>query len=143
MKIQQLSLFIENHPGALNQVCRLLAENNINIRTLSLADTEQFGILRLLVDDHKKAEKVLSDAGIVVKVTEVLAIAVDDHVGGLAKLMETIDRHKLNVEYMYAFTFGKGDNAVMVFRFEDTGRAAAELAGENIGIIDGIKELFR
>ncbi|MEA4863639.1 MAG: ACT domain-containing protein [Victivallaceae bacterium] len=143
MKIEQLSLFIENHPGTLNDVCRLLAENNINIRTLSLADTEQFGILRLLVDDYKKAQKVLSDAGIVVKVTEVLAIPVDDHVGGLAKLMEVIARHNLNVEYMYAFTFGKGDNAVMVFRFEDTERAVKELAVENIGILDGIKELFR
>ena len=141
MKITQLSLFIENKPGSLNAVCQILAKNNINIRTLSLADTEQFGIMRLLVEDWQTAREVLSAAGVVVKVTEVLALPVDDHVGGLAAVLSVLDRNNLSVEYMYAFTFGKGDKAVMVFRFEDPDKALEALEREHIDVIEGV-ELF-
>ncbi len=141
MKITQLSLFIENKPGSLNAVCQILAKNNINIRTLSLADTEQFGIMRLLVEDWQTARDVLSAAGVVVKVTEVLALPVDDHVGGLAAVLSVLDRNNLSVEYMYAFTFGKGDKAVMVFRFEDPDKALEALEREHIDVIEGV-ELF-
>ena len=141
MKITQLSLFIENKPGSLNTVCQILAKNNINIRTLSLADTEQFGIMRLLVKDWQKARDVLSAAGVVVKVTEVLALPVDDHVGGLATVLGVLDRNNLSVEYMYAFTFGKGDKAVMVFRFEDPDKALEALEREHFDVIEGV-ELF-
>ena len=142
MKIKQISLFIENKPGSLNTVCQILAHNNINIRTLSLADTEQFGILRLLVKDWDKAKAELEKAGLVVKVTEVLALPVDDRVGGLAAVVEVLDRNALNVEYMYAFTFGKDDRAVMVFRFEDPDKALDALSKEDIDVIESV-ELFQ
>ena len=142
MKIKQLSLFIENKPGSLNTVCQILKRNDINIRTLSLADTEQFGILRLLVKDWEKAKSELESAGLVVKVTEVLALSVDDRVGGLASVVEVLDRNALNVEYMYAFTFGKEGRAVMVFRFENPDKALTALANENIDVVQSV-ELFQ
>ena len=101
MKITQLSLFVENRPGALNDVCSTLKENNINISTLSLADTQAFGILRLLVKEHERAKTVLEQAGFVVKTTEVLAIPVKNAPGGLAQLLDTLK--DCQVEYMYAF----------------------------------------
>jgi len=141
MKINQLSLFIENKPGTLNRVCQTLKENNINICTLALADTQQFGILRLLVDDTEAARRALEKAGFVVKVTEVLALPVADHPGGLAALLDVLDGAELNVEYMYAFTFGNHDNAVMVFRFEDPDRALAVLEKAHIDVISSVELL--
>ena len=123
MKIKQLSLFIENKTGTLNSVCQVLQKNNLNIQTLSLADTQQFGILRLLVSEWERAEKVLEEAGFVVKITEVLALPVEDHPGGLASILNILDRNQLSVEYIYAFTFGKNNTAAIVFRFEDPDKA--------------------
>jgi len=141
MKIQQLSLFVENKSGTLNSVCQVLAQKNISIRTLSLADTQQFGILRLLVKEWEEAKKALETAGFVVKVTEVLAIPVADRPGGLAEILRVLDGAQINVEYMYAFTFGRGDSAIMVFRFEDADKAAKVLEAGNIDMISNI-ELF-
>src|SRR5512135_1384483 len=104
MKLHQLSLFLENKPGRLTHPCRALAKAGINILTLSLADTRQFGILRLLVRDWQKAKTVLEQAGCVVNITEVVAIEVADRPGGLEQILEVIEKGKLNVEYMYAFT---------------------------------------
>ena len=84
MPIKQLSLFVENQPGSLSKVCQVLKENRINISTLSLADTREYGILRLLIQEHDRARVVLEKAGYVVKVTDVLALTVPDHPGGLA-----------------------------------------------------------
>ena len=103
MLIKQLSLFIENKPGSLYPICKVLQKNNINIRTLSLADTEQFGILRLLVKEWEKARDVLTEAGFIVKVTDVIALPVEDHPGGLAELLKIVDKYNISVEYMYAF----------------------------------------
>jgi hypothetical protein len=133
MKITQLSLFVENRPGALSDVCRTLKENNINISTLSLADTQSFGILRLLVKDHDKAQKVLEQAGFVVKTTEVLAIPVANQPGGLAQLLETLK--DCQVEYMYAFASEVHDSAVMVFRFADPDKALEVLKSAHSEII--------
>lgn len=133
MKITQLSLFVENRPGALSDVCRTLKENNINISTLSLADTQSFGILRLLVRDHDKAQKVLEQAGFVVKTTEVLAIPVANQPGGLAQLLETLK--DCQVEYMYAFASEVHDSAVMVFRFADPDKALEVLKSAHSEII--------
>lgn len=119
MPIQQLSLFVENRPGSLSAVCKVLKENNLSIRTLSLADTQQFGILRLLLKEHEQARAALEKAGFIVKETEVLALEVPDCPGGLADILAILDRHELSVEYMYAFTFGMDDKAVIVFRFEN------------------------
>jgi hypothetical protein len=141
MKIIQLSLFLENKPGTLNEVCRILKDNNINISTLSLADTENYGILRLLIKNYEKAKKILEDAGFMVNTTEVLALPVADHPGGLAYLLDILDAGKVNIEYMYAFSYGKGDKAIMVFRFENPDKALELLSAENVDIIKGI-ELF-
>jgi hypothetical protein len=141
MKIKQLSLFIENKSGALNQVCQVLKKNSINISTLSLADTEQFGIMRLLIHDWENAKNVLEKDGFVVNVTEVLALPVDDRPGGLADLLAVLDKNGINVEYMYAFTYGKSGQAIMVFRFEDPDKALGVLSKENIDVIKSI-DLF-
>ena len=142
MKIKQLSLFIENKSGTINKVCQVLKQNNINIRTLSLADTEQFGIMRLLISDWENAKQCLGDAGFVANVTEVLALPVDDRPGGLADLLEVLDKNGINVEYMYAFTYGISGQAIMVFRFENPDKALEVLSKENIDVIKSI-DLFK
>ena len=141
MRLKQLSLFIENKPGMLNKVCRVLKENDINISTLSLADTEQFGIMRLLIHDWENAKQILENAGFVANVTEVLALPVEDHPGGLADLLEILDENNINIEYMYAFSYGKGDKAIMVFRFENPDRALKALSSRKIDTIKNI-DLF-
>ena len=139
MKIHQLSMFLENKPGRLSEPCRVLAQNGINILTLSLADTQQFGILRLIVKDWQKAKEVLEDSGCVVNVTEVVATEVEDQPGGLATILEVIESAKLNIEYMYAFTFRNEDKAVLVFRFNDPDAAIKALQGEKINVVGGVQ----
>ena len=134
-QINQLSLFVENRPGALSEVCRVLKNASINIHALSLADTQQFGILRLLVSDPNAGKDVLQNAGFVVKKNKVLAISVPDCAGGLSAVLETIDKYKLSVEYMYAFTFGRAERAVIVFRFGDQEEAAVKLADEKLDFV--------
>ena len=107
MKIKQVSVFLENKPGQLLAPCQVLAEAGINILTLSMADTQQFGILRLIVRDWNRAKDLLEKAGCVVRLTDVLAVEVDDRPGGLAAIVRVIERTGLNIEYMYAFTFGR------------------------------------
>ncbi|NLW85592.1 MAG: ACT domain-containing protein [Planctomycetes bacterium] len=141
MKINQLSLFLENKPGHLRSACKALAGAGINILTLSLADTQQFGILRLIVKEWQKAKSVLEEAGGVVKVTEVVATEVADKPGGMAQVLEVIDQAGLNIEYMYAFTFRRNDKAVLVFRFDDADAAVSKLSAAGIKVI-GSKELF-
>jgi len=128
MKIRQISIFLENKPGQLSAICRGLAEADINIATLSLADTSDFGIVRMIVDDHEKAKQVLSDRGHVVNVREVVAVCVPDRPGGMAEVMSVLDKADANIEYSYAFSFHKGDKAVLVFRFADTEKAEKALA---------------
>jgi len=136
MKIQQLSLFLENKPGRLSVPCKVLSEAGVNIVTLSLADTRQFGILRLIVKEPLRAKAVLEQAGCVVNVTEVVAVEVHDEPGGLARLLEVMDQRKINVEYMYAFTFrGQQDRAVLVFRFENPDQAIAQLQSAGVNVI--------
>jgi hypothetical protein len=141
MKIHQLSLFLENKPGQLTEPCRLLAKAGINIRTLNLADTEQFGILRLIVSDWQNGARLLEEAGYVVNVTEVVAVEVPDRPGGLAELLAVFDNTEINIEYMYAFTFGRGDTAVMIFRFDklDAAIERLQLAGN---IVVGSTEVY-
>jgi len=136
MKIKQLSVFLENKPGQLFAPCKALSAAHINIVTLSLADTQQFGILRLVVKDWQRAKDVLENAGCVVKVTEVLALEVPDKPGGLASVIEALERQNINIEYMYAFAFGRGDRAVLVFRFEDVDTALEALQNCNLSIVD-------
>ncbi len=142
MKIHQLSVFVENKPGRLAAPCRLLADAGINIVTLSLADTQQFGILRLLVRDWQQAQKVLEAAGMVVNVTEVLAVEVPDQPGGLADLLDVVGRSEVNVEYMYAFAEKLDDKAILVLRFDNPDKAIRSLADGNVNVLNSV-ELYQ
>ena len=142
MKLHQLSLFLENKPSQLTEPCRLLAEAGVDIRTLTLADTEQFGILRLIVSDWEKGARLLQDAGYVVNVTEVVAVEVPDRPGGLADLLRAFETPDINIEYMYAFTFGRGDTAVLIFRFDKPDAAIERLRAGGINVVES-SEVYR
>lgn len=139
MKIHQLSMFLENKPGRLSEPCRLLSDAGINILTLSLADTQQFGILRLIVRDWERAKEVLEQSGCVVNIVEVVATEVEDKPGGLALVLEIIEEVGLNIEYMYAFTFRIGDKAVLVFRFDNPDAAIAALQSKGVNVIGDVE----
>lgn len=142
MKIKQLSVFIENKPGHLSAICQRLAEANINILTLSLADTQQFGILRLIVREWEQAMHLLQEAGCVVRITEVVATEVSDEPGGLAFILRVLEQAGLNIEYMYAFTFHAENKAVLVFRFDDPDLAVRTLSEKGISVFDDV-ELYK
>ena len=135
MKLTQLSIFLENKPGQISLPCKALAKAGINILTLSLSDTQQFGILRLIVRDWHKAKAVLEQAGCVVNLTEVIALEVEDRPGGLAELLDMIEHADVNIEYMYAFTFGRKERAVMVFRFDDPDKALELLRLNKVNVL--------
>ena len=139
MKIHQLSLFLENKPSQLTEPCRLLADAGIDIRTLTLADTERFGILRLIVSDWEKGAQLLQEVNYVVNVTEVVAVEVPDRPGGLAALLGIFEKTDTNIEYMYAFTFGRGDTAVLIFRFDNPDAAIARLQAAGINVVASTK----
>ncbi len=119
MKVEQISIFIENKSGRLAEVCGILGEAGVNIRALSLADTSDFGILRLIVKDSEKALKVLKERHFTVSKTDVIGVEVPDSPGGLSKILQILDQNAVNVEYMYAFVERSGDNAVIIFRFDN------------------------
>ena len=124
MMLRQLSLFLENRPGQLRAPCEALGKAGVDIVTMSLADTAQFGILRLIVRDAEKAKKVLEAAGMVVNVTEVVPVEVDDRPGGLARALAVIEEAGLGVEYMYPFAAPpRPGKAAIVFRFEEMEKA--------------------
>ena len=127
MHIRQISMFLENKPGKLSAVCQALADADINIATLSLADTSDFGIVRMIVDDHERAKAVLTEKGHVVNVREVIAVCVPDRPGGMAEVMKVLDEAGANIEYSYAFSFHRGEKAVLVFRFSDNAKAESAL----------------
>jgi hypothetical protein len=137
MKVEQISIFIENKSGRLAEITRILGEAGINIRALSLADTSDFGILRLIVNDGATATTVLKDAGFTVNRTEVVAVEVPDRPGGLSAILQALDREAINVEYMYAFVERCGGNAVIIFRFDETDKAIAALNAHNFNMLEG------
>ena len=141
LKIHQLSLFLENKPGTIKAPCNVLGEAGINIMTLALADTQQFGILRLVVRDWERAKAVLDEAGFVVNAAEMVAVDVPDRPGGLAQALEIIEEASLDIEYMYAFTSRVGERAVLLFRFADPDAAIAALQAAGLGIVSR-DELF-
>lgn len=120
MKINQISVFLENQSGRLSEVARILSDNNINICALSLADTSDFGILRMIVSDSDRALEVLRQARFTVAQTQVVAVRVLDQPGGLAAVLDIIRQHQVSIEYMYAYLHHRIDDAVMIFRFENT-----------------------
>ncbi len=137
MKCEQISIFLENRAGRLSEVTRVLAEAQINIRALSLADTSDFGILRLIVSDFEKAKQVLKDHGFTVGRTTVVAVEVPDKPGGLHSILDLLSGEGVNVEYMYAFVQQSGMNAVMIFRFDRTDQAIEILGKGGLKIIPG------
>ncbi len=130
MKVDQISIFIENKSGRLAEVSGALGDAGINIRALSLADTSDFGILRLIVDDSARALEVLRTQNFTVSKTEVIGVEVPDSPGGLASILKILDHNNLNVEYMYAFVERSSDNAVIIFRFDNID-AAIDVLTEN------------
>lgn len=142
MKLKQISLFMENKPGALSAPCKALADAGISISTLSLADTHDFGVLRLLVKDWEYAKKVLEDKGFALRLTDVVAIRVDHKPGSLSRILEALDRHSINVEYMYAFAAGLQGKAAIIFRFDDPDTALEKLKGEQLTQIVCQEDLF-
>jgi hypothetical protein len=137
MHAEQISIFLENKAGRLSEVTRIFDEGRINIRALSLADTSDFGILRLIVNDNEKAKRLLKENGFTVRSTEVVAVEVQDKPGGLHQILTALSEAGVNVEYMYAFVRQSGQNAVLIFRFDNTAAAAEVLRREGVQVIDG------
>ena len=135
MKIQQISLFAENKPGHIAAPARLLAQEGIDIRSLYLADTQEYGILRIVVSDWEKAARLLEAHGFAAKVTEFLAVEVPDRPGGLADVLSALDGTGINIEYMYAFPYVRGDQAILIFRFNDPDAAIARLQSADINLV--------
>lgn len=135
MRVEQIAVFMENKSGKLAEITSILADNSINIRALSVADTADFGILRLIVDNSEKAKTVLKAEGFTVGKTNVLAVEVPDKTGGLATVLKAIEAAGLNVEYMYAFVNKTGENAVLIFRFEDMDKAITSLQNDGFTLL--------
>ena len=141
MSVRQLSVFLENRVGRLAAIAELLGNAGVNIGALPVADTRDFGILRLLVDDVDKAEKVLKANEVVCHINEVTAIEVDNHPGGLAKLLQKLNAAGVNVEYMYALAEPKSQRPVMIFRFSESRKALEALEGTGMHTLSE-EELF-
>lgn len=135
MAIKQLSVFVENKPGKLLEIVKTLADAKINIRAMSIADTKDFGILRLIVSDTDKAKELLSD-DCVVTVTPVIAAEMSDKAGSLSSILEDFDCEKINIEYMYAFTASTELGAYVVFRVDDNDAAERVLKSKGISVLD-------
>ena len=131
MSLKQLTIFVENKKGSLVNITKTLAENNVNMRALSIADTQDFGILRLIVDNNDVATKALQDAGYLIKMTDVVGVKIGDQPGKLSKALEVLDEADINMEYLYAFMARTEKHAYVVLRVADNG--AAEKALENAG----------
>ncbi|AJF06665.1 ACT domain-containing protein [Geoalkalibacter subterraneus] len=137
MKVEQISIFIENKSGRLAEVTDVLGKAGVNIRALSLADTSDFGILRLIVDKTDQAQKALKEKGFTVNKTEVVAVEVPDRPSGLCGILQILDSAGVNVEYMYAFVERCGQNAVIIFRFDDTEGAIRVLTEKGVTVLAG------
>jgi hypothetical protein len=137
MKVKQISVFLENKSGRLADVTRTLGRENINIRALSIADTTDFGILRLIVNRPEEANRALKEEGFMVSETEVIAVDVPDRPGGLAHVLEILGVAGINIEYLYAFIGKTSDEALVIFRVENCDGAMHALQAKNIKVLDG------
>ena len=131
MAIKQLTVFVENKQGAVVSITDTLSRHSINMRALSIAETQDFGILRLIVDDEKTAEKILTDEGYLIKITEIIGVKISDKPGKLSEALRVLSDSKINIEYLYAFMARTEKHAYVVFRVADN--AAAEAALTNAG----------
>jgi hypothetical protein len=139
MRAVQISVFLENKEGRLAEVTGILAEADVNIRALALADTSDFGVLRLIVNDNQKAVTALKNRGFTIGETDVVAVEVEDKPGGLHRILDILHKDGVNVEYMYAFVQQSGSNAVMIFRFDNIDEAVNILQENNLTVINGSK----
>lgn len=135
MFVKQISVFLENKSGRLSEVTSILGDNNIDISALSIADTTDFGILRLIVNKPEEAEEVLRGNGFTMSITNVIAIGVKDEPGGLAKALKVLEGDKTEIEYMYAFVSKKEDEALVILKTDDPSRAIAALKAEGINVL--------
>jgi hypothetical protein len=135
MYTKQVAVFLENKKGRLAEVTQLLWDEGINIRALELADTVDFGVLRMIVNDRAKCLRVLKAHGLAAQETDVLAVEIADQPGSLHRIVEAMDRHDVNIEYLYTFFGKKGDNAIVVFKSDDLARAAEALTANGISIL--------
>lgn len=132
MTVKQISVFLENKPSALAKFTDVLSENKIDMRALSLAEAADFGIVRIIVDDVYAAMQVIKDAGYVCSATKVLAVAIPDEPGGLARVIKCLGENEINMEYMYAFTTKQKDVAYMIFRVKDNEKAVQVLSKNGV-----------
>jgi hypothetical protein len=139
MILKQLSVFLENRPGHLSRVCDGLAAAGINIVTMTLADTRDFGILRLIIRDWSHAKEILDANGFAVKITDVMAIEVPDEPGGLGRILKIAEAGGLSVEYMYAFAYKARQNAQIIIRFENPDRACEVMKESKIGVLSAVE----
>jgi hypothetical protein len=135
MFAEQISIFIENKEGRLAEVTAILRDAGVNIRALSLADTTDFGVLRLIVNDNEKAENALRKEGFTVGITKVLAVEVKDEPGGLNTILDPLSENEVNVEYMYAFANPQCKNAIMIFRLDDHDKALKIFKDKGIRVV--------
>jgi len=142
LKVKQISVFLENKSGRLAKVSHILGDRRINIRALSIADTTDFGILRLIVSDPDQALAALKAEGLTVSATEIIAVQIPDRPGGLAGVLAILDGAGINIEYMYAFVGKTLDDAVVVFRVEEIDRAIALLGEKGITLLRG-EQVYR
>ncbi len=132
MSVKQISVFIENKKGKLAEASKYLADHNVNLRALSIADTSEFGILRIICDDMELAQKVLKEGDYVITITDVLAVRISDKAGSLSEILEVLSEANVVIEYTYAFLSKKPDSAYIILRVDDNQRAAAALASAGI-----------
>jgi hypothetical protein len=135
MKITQVSVFLENKKGRLLEVCSLLGKHTINIRALNVAESEGFGVVRIVVDKPQEAVDLLKKNNLVANLTDVVAVEVEDKPGGLAKILEVLSKNNINIEYMYGFVEKHSSNALMVFRFDEPEKAAQVLLDNGITVV--------
>ena len=135
MKLTQISVFLENRKGRLYDVCSLLGNHGVNIRALTIAESPEFGILRMVVDKPKDAVSILKRKGFIAKLTDIVAVEVDDRPGGLARVLQVLYDNSINVEYMYGFVEKFSDKALLVFRFDSLDKAISVLKKNRINIV--------
>ena len=143
MAIKQVSVFVENKPGTLVSITDAIGAAGVDIRAMSIADTQDFGILRLIVSDNEKTKQAVQSIGCIVSITEVVAVAVSDRPGALNDVMHVLSENGVNIEYMYAFLTSRGHNAYVVLRVADNDRAAEILASKGVKLVseDDIADL--
>ncbi len=135
MAIRQLTVFVENKQGAVVSITETLSAHNINIRALSIAETQDFGILRLIVNDEETAEKILKDEGYLIKITDVVGVKIGDAPGKLSSALKVLDENKINIEYLYAFMARTEKHAYVVIRVENNDAAEKALCDAGFKII--------